>query len=95
MLTTANTNISVQEDHHDSNGTLTHLQFRTTKDPRFHKRPTSGLDLHTICCPQTCQPASNAGEPSTDDKTQHLLRSTRPQYDHSLPTHNYDDTGRA
>jgi hypothetical protein len=83
------------EIHPDSDLMLTCRQFRTTKDPRFHKRPISGLHLHTICCPQICQPASNADEPSTDDKIPHLLLSRHPQYDHYLPTHYNDNTGPA
>lgn len=55
-------------------------------------RTDSGLDLHTICCPQICLPAFSADEPSTDDKSLHLLLSRRLQYDHSLLTLNKDDT---
>jgi hypothetical protein len=58
-------------------------------------RTDSGLDLHTKCCPQICQPASSANEFSTDDNFRHQLFSTRPQYEHHLLIYNDDDQTEA
>lgn len=58
-------------------------------------RTNSGLDLHTKCCPTTCQPASSANEFSTADNCRHPLFLTHPQYEHHLLTYTDDDQTEA